>query len=180
MKKLFLLLFVIVFTSSLLAQNIVHIQYRYVPSENVAEFESLETEYWSKIKKNAVENGDMLASAFFRLYGRTDDETKPTHAFVQVYQSFEQLEGQMKIWNDAENVLGFNPSLASTNGLSKILYNDTYKLIAELPMGEFKYDVWNMAKPKDFNGFVNENLNLWMPYFKRIWEKRGQEQVGGF
>jgi hypothetical protein len=173
MKKLFLLLFAIVFTSSLLAQNIVHIQYRYVPSENVAEFESLETEYWSKIKKNAVENGDMLASAFFRLYGRTDDETKPTHAFVQVYQSFEQLEGQMKIWNDAQNVLGFNPSLASTNGLSKILYNDTYKLIAELPMGEFKYAVWNMAKPKDFNGFVNENLNLWMPYFKKNLGKEG-------
>ncbi len=180
MKKLFLLLFVIVFTSSLLAQNIVHIQYRYVPSENVAEFESLETEYWSKIKKNAVENGDMLASAFFRLYGRTDDETKPTHAFVQVYQSFEQLEGQMKIWNDAENVLGFNPSLASTNGLSKILYNDTYKLIAELPMGEFKYAVWNMAKPKDFNGFVNENLNLWMPYFKKNLGKEGARTGWGF
>ena len=63
MKKVFLII-AIVFTTSLFAQNIVHIQYRYVPTENVAEFESLETEYWSKIKKNAIENGDMLASAF--------------------------------------------------------------------------------------------------------------------
>ncbi|MDB4036630.1 hypothetical protein N9473_00980 [Polaribacter sp.] len=172
MKKLFLLslLFVTIIT---LGQNIVHIQYRYVASENVAEFETLETEHWSKIKKNAIENGNMLVSAFFRVHGRTDDETKPTHAFVQVFKSFEQYEGQMKIWNNTEQILGFNPAFASTNDISKTLYNDTYKLVAELPMGEFKYAVWNLAKPKDFNGFVNENLNLWMPYFKKNLGKDG-------
>ena len=166
MKKLLVLL-TLVFTTSVFAQNIVTIQFRFVPSENVAEFESLEKEHWSEVKKNAINNGDMLAAAFLRLYGRTDDETKPTHAFVQVFESFEQLEGQMKIFNNAKNVLGFNPALISTQGLSKTLYNDTYKVIAELPLGEFKYAVWNLAKPKDFNGFVNENLNLWMPYFKK-------------
>ena len=82
-------------------------------SENVAEFEALETEHWSKIKKNAIENGDMSVSAFFRLYGRVDNESLPTHAFVQVYKSFEQYEAQMKIWSNAEEILGFNPALAS-------------------------------------------------------------------
>lgn len=172
MKKLLMLL-TIVFTTSMFAQNIVHIQYRHVASENEAEFEALETEHWSKIKKNAINNGDMLVSAFFRVYGRTDDETKPTHAFVQVFKSFEQYENQMKIWNNTEQILGFNPALASTYDISKTLYNDTYKLVAELPMGEFKYAVWNLAKPKDFNGFVNENLNLWMPYFKKNLGKDG-------
>ena len=60
MKKLFFLL-ALVFTTSMFAQNIVHIQYRYVASENEAEFESLETEHWSKVKKNAIDNGNMLA-----------------------------------------------------------------------------------------------------------------------
>jgi hypothetical protein len=178
MKKLVLLL-AVVFTTSMFAQNIVHIQYRYVASENVAEFESLETEHWSKIKKNAIDNGKMLASAFFRLYGRADDETLPTHAFVQVYKSFEQYEDQMKIWSNAEQILGFDPALVSTNHMSKTLYNNTYKLIAELPMGEFKYAVWNLAKPKDFNGFVNENLNLWMPYFKKNLGKDGARSGWG-
>jgi hypothetical protein len=178
MKKLLMLL-AIVFTTSMFAQNIVHIQYRYVASENVAEFESLETEHWSKIKKNAIDNGNMLASAFFRLYGRADDETLPTHAFVQVYKSFEQYEDQMKIWSNAEQILGFDPALVSTNHMSKTLYNNTYKLIAELPMGEFKYAVWNLAKPKDFNGFVNENLNLWMPYFKKNLGKDGARSGWG-
>ena len=172
MKKLFLL-FLFAFSSSVFAQNIVHIQYRHVPSENVAEFESLEREHWLKVKKNAIENGDMLAAAFLRIYGRTDNETRPTHAFVQVYQSFEQLEEQMKIWNNAEQIMGLNPALVSTEGLSKTLYDDTYKLIADIPMDEVKYAVWNMAKPKDFNGFVNENLNLWMPYFKKNLGKEG-------
>lgn len=178
MKKLLMLL-AIVFTTSMFAQNIVHIQYRYVASENVAEFESLETEHWSKIKKNALDNGNMLASAFFRLYGRADDETLPTHAFVQVYKSFGQYEDQMKIWSNAEQILGFDPALVSTNHMSKTLYNNTYKLIAELPMGEFKYAVWNLAKPKDFNGFVNENLNLWMPYFKKNLGKDGARSGWG-
>ena len=178
MKKLLMLL-PLVFTTSMFAQNIVHIQYRYVASENVAEFESLETDHWSKIKKNAIDNGNMLASAFFRLYGRTDDESQPTHAFVQVYESFEQYEDQMKIWGNAEQILGFDPALASTNHISKTLYNNTYKLIAELPMGEFKYAVWNLAKPKDFNGFVNENLNLWMPYFKKNLGKDGARSGWG-
>ena len=178
MKKLLMLL-VLAFTMTIHAQNIVHIQYRYVASEHQAEFESLETEHWSKIKKNAIDNGNMLASAFFRLYGRTDDESKPTHAFVQVYESFEQYEDQMKIWGNAEQVLGFDPALASTNPISKTLYNDTYKLIAELPMGDFKYAVWNFAKPKDFNGFVNENLNLWMPYFKKNLGKDGARSGWG-
>ena len=178
MKKLLMLL-TIVFTTSMFAQNIVHIQYRHVASENEAEFEALETEHWSKIKKNAINNGDMLVSAFFRVYGRTDDETKPTHAFVQVFKSFEQYENQMKIWNNTEQILGFNPALASTYDISKTLYNDTYKLVAELPMGEFKYAVWNLAKPKDFNGFVNENLNLWMPYFKKNLGKDGARTLFG-
>lgn len=65
MKKLFLLSLLFV-TTIALGQNIVHIQYRYVASENVAEFEALETEHWSKIKKNAIENGNMLVSAFFQ------------------------------------------------------------------------------------------------------------------
>ena len=172
MKKLFLLSLLFVKTIAL-GQNIVHIQYRYVASENVAEFEALETEHWSKIKKNAVENGNMLVAAFFRVYGRTDDETKPTHAFVQVFNSFEQYEDQMKIWNNTEQILGFNPAFVSTNDISKTLYNDTYQVVAELPMGEFKYAVWNLAKPKDFTGFVNENLNLWMPYFKKNLGKDG-------
>jgi hypothetical protein len=64
MKKLLLLSLLFV-TTIALGQNIVHIQYRYVASENVAEFEALETEHWSKIKKNAIKNGNMLVSNFF-------------------------------------------------------------------------------------------------------------------
>jgi hypothetical protein len=172
MKKL-LLLSLLFITTVIFGQNIVHIQYRHVPNENVAEFEALELDYWSKIKKKAIENGHMSASAFFRLYGRTDDESKPTHAFVQVYKSFEQYENQMQIWSTTNETLGFNSNLASTNEISKTLYNDVYKLVTELPLGEFKYAVWNLAQPKDFNGFINENINLWMPYFKKNLGKDG-------
>ena len=30
-----------------------------------------------------------------------------------------------------------------------------------------------MAQPKDLNGFINENISLWMPYFKKNLGKDG-------
>ena len=43
-------------------------------------------DHWSKVKQNAIDNGDLLATAFFRVAdaGLVEDETIPTHAFVLV------------------------------------------------------------------------------------------------
>jgi hypothetical protein len=175
MKTLFYVSFFFM-SLSMMGQNIIEIHYRHVASENIAEFESKEMNHWSKVKQNAIDNGKLLATAFFRVAdaGMINDESRPTHAFVLVYKDFKQLENGMQIWANAEAVLGMDPSLISTNDISKVLMVDRFKLIDELlPLQEFKYAVWNYSKPKDLTGFVNENLKLWKPHFQKNLGKNG-------
>ena len=179
MKKI-ILLPLLLFSITLFGQNIVEIHYRHVPSEHIAEFEDKEMRIWSKVKQNAIDNGDMLATAFFRIAdaGVVEDETIPTHAFVLVYKDFKQLANSSNIWSSAEKVLGMNPNYISTNEISKTMMIQRFKLIDEiLPLREFKYAVWNYSKPKNFGGFVNENLKLWKPYFEK---KIGQKGLAGW
>lgn len=175
MKKLFSL-FTLLFTSLLFSQNVVEIHYRHVPSEHIAEFEAKEMNHWSKVKQNAIDKGNLLATAFFRVAdaGILNDEEMPTHAFVLVYKDFEQLANSNTIWASAEEVLGMSPNYISTNEISSTMMIQRYKLIDELsPLRDFKYAVWNYAKPKDLGGFVNENLKLWKPYFEKKVGKNG-------
>ncbi|MGI9312628.1 MAG: hypothetical protein ACR2O9_03715 [Alphaproteobacteria bacterium] len=179
MKKLFFLSLAL-FSIVMYGQNVVVIEYRHVSSEHIAEFEAKEMNHWSKVKQNGIDQGHMLASAFFRVAdaGRIDDNTVPTHAFVHVYKDFEQLENSSKVWSNAEEILGMDQSIVSTEDISTTMRIQRYKLIDEiLPLREFKYAVWNYAKPKDLNGFVNENLKLWKPYFQK---KLGKNGLAGY
>jgi hypothetical protein len=175
MKNLYFI-FLFLFTTFIFSQNVVEIHYRHVPSQHIAEFEAKEMDHWSKVKQNAIDSGDLLATAFFRVAdaGLVEDERTPTHAFVLVYKDFDQLAKSNKIWSSAEKVLGMNPSYISTDDISKVMMIQRYKLIDELsPLREFKYAVWNYSKPKDMGGFVNENLKLWKPYFEKRVGKNG-------
>ena len=180
MKKIHYLILLFLVSFLMFGQNVVEIHYRHVPAEHIAEFEAKEMNHWSKVKQNAIDNGDLLATAFFRVAdaGLIEDESTPTHAFVLVYKNFEQLANSINIWSTAEEVLGMDPSYVSTDEISKVMMIQRYKLIDEiLPLREFKYAVWNYAKPKDLNGFVNENLKLWKPYFQK---KLGKNGLAGY
>ena len=105
-------------------------------------FPKFDTDHWSKVKQNAIDNGNLLATAFFRVAdaGLIEDESTPTHAFVLVYKNFEQLVNSINIWSTAEEVLGMDPSYVSTDEISKVMMIQRYKLIDEiLPLREFKY-----------------------------------------
>ncbi|MDG1342060.1 MAG: hypothetical protein P8P72_03450 [Flavobacteriaceae bacterium] len=66
MKKFFSL-FSFLFATVLFSQNVVEIHYRHVPAEHIAEFEAKEMDHWSKVKQNAIDNGDLLATAFLKI-----------------------------------------------------------------------------------------------------------------
>ena len=133
MKKLFFLPLAL-YSFLMFGQNVVVVEYRHVESEHIAEFEAKEIDYWSKVKQNGIDEGYMLASAFFRLIdaGRVDDETMPTHAFVHVYKDFEQLVNSSKMWSNTEKILGMKQSLVSTDDISTTMRIQRYKLIDEI------------------------------------------------
>ena len=181
MKHLFK--YVLLFMSTIvMGQNVIEVHYRRVDSDKIAEFEYKENKYWSKVKQAAINDGNLLATAFFRVAdaGIVDDPTMPTHAFVLVFKDFEQLANSKSIWANAGKVLDVDPSTVGTDEISKTLMVQRYKLIDELPLQEFKYAVWNYSKPKDLRGFVDENIKLWKPHFKKNLGKNGYAGWGIF
>ena len=163
-------------TGKKLPQNIIQITYVQVENENFSEFESRELNHWSKVSDSAIKNGKQVGWAFFRLANAAfiEDETKPTHAFVNIYKDFKQMaEAPEAVWGNAEAILGIKPNLISTNDLSKTMMMQTYKVVDNIPTEEFKYAVWNYAKPKDMTGFLEENTTLWKPYFEKKINKNG-------
>ena len=163
-------------TGKKLPQNIIQITYVQVENEDFSEFESRELNHWSKVSDNAIKNGKQVGWAFFRLANAAfiEDETKPTHAFVNIYKDFKQMaDAPEAVWGNAEAILGINPNLISTNDLSKTMMMQTYKVVDNIPTEDFKYAVWNYAKPKDMTGFLEENTTLWKPYFEKKINKNG-------
>ena len=163
-------------TGKKLPQNIIQITYVQVENEDFSEFESKELNHWSKVSDNAIKNGKQVGWAFFRLVNSEfiEDETKPTHAFINIYKDFKQMaDAPIEVWGNAETVLGIDPSLISTDDLSKTMMMQTYKVVDNIPTEEFKYAVWNYAKPKNMSGFLEENSKLWKPYFEKRINKNG-------
>ncbi|MDG1762881.1 MAG: hypothetical protein P8H38_06510 [Flavobacteriaceae bacterium] len=159
-----------------LPQNIIQITYVQVEHEDFAEFESRELNHWSKVSDKAIKSGNQVGWAFFRLANAAfiEDQASPTHAFVNIYKDFKQLaDAPEAVWGNAQAVLGIDPNLISTNDLSKTMMIQTYKVVDNIPTEEFKYAVWNYAKPKNMSGFLEENSNLWKPYFEKKINKDG-------
>lgn len=80
-----LIKYVLLFVSTIvLGQNVIEVHYRHVDSDKIAEFEFKENEYWSKVKQAAIDDGNLLATAFLRVAdaGIVDDQQcQHTHLF---------------------------------------------------------------------------------------------------
>ncbi len=181
MKKI--LLFVLLLGSlSSYAQGIFEIHYRHVPVENMQEFENLEMNYWYKVVQDAVDKGNLVAWSFHKRLdaGFVDfDEDAPTHAFVLVYKDIDQYLNGGKVWENATEILGADPSRFSTQEMSKTLFRQRYAFVDGIGSSENgQFAVWNYAQPDNLAGFLEENTKLWKPYFQKNMKKLGMVSWG--
>ena len=61
---------------------------------------------------------------------------------------------------------GIDPADASSPYTVYKVHN--YKILESIPGKASKYSVWNYGRPKNLNGFISENRNLWMPQHKKL------------
>ena len=109
MKKLFTILLLTIGFS--LNAQYYSITYVNVPPENQAEFASIETTYWSKVAQAAIDAGKQSAWGLVAAVGGVPNGW--THAFVNVYETAEDLANAATNW-DPESVLGIESSLLNT------------------------------------------------------------------
>ncbi len=164
MKKLLLIL-LLAFSFGVNAQYYT-ITYIQVPYGDQAEVARLETKYWSQVAKANIDSGKQLAWGLFaRPYGNSDQWT---HAFVNVYQTLEQLTDN-SIWN-TEEILGISAEDIQTFGYYTGSGINVWKIEDQIP-GEGKATIWNFAKPDNLAMFIDSN--------KKIWKKQFEKDMGG-
>ena len=136
-----------------------------VPLENTAEFERLETTYWSKVAKHNIENGKQINWGLVARVGGGSDTWN--YAFINVYETAEQMADN-SVW-DPKSILGIDPIEISTNHLTAG-YGVTHwsvKAAINDSNNEGTASVWNFGRPVNVNAFIDENVNLWNRAFNR-------------
>ena len=171
MKKL---LFTILFAFSISVNaQYYSITFVNVPQENIAEFQMLETNYWSKVAKANIDAGKQLSWGLVaRVGGGTDSWN---HAFVNVYETAEQMT-DLSIW-DPKSILGIDQELISTGHLTTGM-GVTHWAAKSSIQGEGTASIWNFGRPAAKNQFIDENVNLWGPAFKKNMGGRTSWGVG--
>lgn len=165
MKRILLLVFAFALAVPAIAQEQVYIymQYRQVDPSQTAEFERREIEYWSKVAKAAMDKGDMLG---WVLAKRMDQGGNHNYVFANIFESVEDFD--RNIWtSDVMDALPVSVEEASTEGMSNTVGDMIIMSEAYWFNGGNKYWVWNYGQPENVQGFIDENKELWGPWFER-------------
>jgi len=165
MKRILILVFAFALTLPAIAQEQVYIymQYRQVDPSQSAEFERREIEYWSKVAKAAMDKGDMLG---WVLAKRMDQGGNHNYVFANIFESVEDFD--RNIWtSDVMDALPVSMEEASTEGMSNTVGDMIIMSEAYWFNGGNKYWVWNYGQPENVQGFIDENKELWGPWFER-------------
>ena len=139
------------------------VTYINVSQDDVAEVGRLETQYWSKVAKANIQAGKQLGWGLFAHVGGNSDNW--THAFINVYETIDQMMDQ-SIW-DPETLIGVSAEDINTAKY----YNSTnihhYKIQGQVPGTDGVAAIWNYGRPENLQGFVQDNVTLWGPFFEK-------------
>ena len=162
MKNIFYLI-ALFFSLSVSSQHYM-ITFVNVPAENEEEFINIETEYWANSKKANIDAGNQLAWGLVRKVGGNPNNSW-THAFINVFESAEKMTSPGVGPSD-----NLSSSLITNGTLSSYQADFHWVVKSSIPQSGERLDgqvtVWNFARPKNIIGFINENNNLWKPFFE--------------
>ncbi len=160
-----LLILACLIAGSAFGQQVVYLQYRAVPSDREAEFVNKETNYWAKVARAAIDQGNMAGWSLWRKVGITE-EGAPNYVFVNSYESIDKADPG-KVWT-ADNLqkMGVSPNMVETNSFAPTTF-DYWLQLDDAIMGDYKYAVVNYANPNDLGGFIEENKTLWKPLHQK-------------
>ena len=144
-----------------------------VPQENISEFVRLETTYWSKVAKHNIENGKQLNWGLVSRVGGGSDSWN--FAFVNVYEKIEQMTDG-SVW-DPKSILGIDPQDITTGHLVEGQAISHWSVQTSID-GSGGASVWNFARPNNVGAFIQENIDLWGPAFKKNMGGRTNWGVG--
>ena len=152
---------------------------------NTENFEKVQSMYMQKVAKQAAEKGEISFWAFLKHVpmDNIDDEERYNYVFIQSMASIEaMLSEKNNWWNQADSVLSSEEqaivsALSATHTWtadSRHIYLDE----GSIAKGLGGFIQFNFARPENVEGFIQENLTLWKPYFEKNMERMGMVNWG--
>ena len=143
-----------------------------VAPENQAEFERLETTYWSQVAKKGIDDGKMIAWGLMKKVGIAGSDAN--YILVNIFENFQDASNAMSIWDPS--LVNMELKDIDTNNIKETLALHYYQ-IEDVIEGPSKFNIHNYATPKNLAGFVEENLNLWKPLIQDNIKKNRTKQT---
>ena len=95
-----------------------------VAPENQAEFERLETTYWSQVAKKGIDDGKMIAWGLMRKVGIAGSDAN--YIVVNIFKNFQDASNAMSIWDPS--LIQMELKDIDTNNLKETLALHYYQI----------------------------------------------------
>lgn len=170
MKNLFTLFSsaVLLFSLSMseLSAQIVVLQYRSVPQDNVAEFIFRESNYWSQVANKAIQEGKLISWEVWHRRGGYDlkDDTH-NFVFINVYKDKYALDAN--IWNIAEVFPHLRVIDMETTSLGRTIHELVLEKHQQAGLAQGKFAKFNYAKVSDMESFLAFEGEQWYPFINK-------------
>ena len=179
MKKITTLL-LFLFTVAIWAQEGAIVTMHAVLIEGDTEaFETVQTKYFQKVAQSAVNDGDIAGWNFLRavrLDGMNDEE-EYNYMFVQGNSSVAStLSSKNAFWNKAEEVLSKKEFKELQELQTKFTWKKDVRVMYRIDSGlwmvssidDYMNSIiqFNFARPANNAAFLQENKELWKPFFQ--------------
>ena len=171
-----LLLPTMIFISDLSAQ-VVSIQYRHVPQENIDEFISRETTYWSEVAKKAIDDGKMVQWALWQKVGGWQLGEGSNFMFVNVFENPEDINNMAGVWDVSKVFPNVPTSKIETNSLSTVTHHIFLQGVARVGDGTPQFVRINYAKASDLAKYLELEQSVWQPFIKGEIEGKKSTQL---
>jgi hypothetical protein len=176
-----LLLFAMIFSSNLFAQDVMIYQYRKVPQAKVEEFLKRETTYWSKVAQKGIDNGKMeFWGLLEKVSGGNGDDAN--YLFVNTFKNIDEaMKGEM--WDATKVFPGVPISKMETNSISEVSYMlyaspQSWEQSTKLAKtDDAKFVVINYHHATDPQAFIALENKHWQPFIKGEMETARTRQV---
>ncbi|MFT6810039.1 MAG: hypothetical protein ACJA01_003282 [Saprospiraceae bacterium] len=165
---LFIILFgsTILFHPSDLNAQIVVLQYRSVPQNNIADFIFRETTYWSEVASKAIREGKMLKWELWQRSGGYEMHGDAHNfIFLNVYEDKYDLDEH--IWDITKVFHNIRVTDMETTSLGKTIHELVLEKHKQAGLAQGKYAKFNYTKVYDMPSFMKFESEEWYPFIDK-------------
>jgi hypothetical protein len=177
-KYLFTVILACLLLSTVLPAQIVVLQYRSVPQENIEEFLHRETTYWSQIAKKAIDDGKMNQWELWQRFGGMNmDDDSYNFVFTNTFPDKAAMDNMGAIWNPAAVLPNVRPADLETNSLSHVVH--TLVIEQQGATGvQSNFIRVNYAQVSDMTNYLRLENENWKPFITKMMEEKKTSCVG--